>query len=742
MMNFEVTHKDAIANSARAGRGFVGRTDGRTFGYDANTSIASRGAGGSGAIVATNAAGSSIVGNVRNPATNEYYSRSNQNQAQTGFTRNQPNANCAFMSNNYPQGGDLNGGGCLIDADQKYGQIQPSQDTLNFFTRFSKTLNANNELYAELTLFSEESNSRTTPSGVSGSTGYPGGPVSNAGVALGASHPDNPYFGSAARVRYIAADVGPRKDDTTSTFVRALLGAKGTYGVWDYDTGLLFSQDKVKSELTGYLQRDVAFALLNPGSAANVASATANSPAYAALPPGSVWRIGENANLNSAALYAALSPTISHDATSRITQLDFKASREVGKLAGGPIGVALGAEIRREETELTPTTGTDRGNIIGLGYSAYSGARTVMALFGEGVFPVTKTIELSAAARFDHYTDVGNSFTPKLGAKWMALPTLALRGTYAQGFRAPGPAENGKGGLAAFGTATDAVRCALGVPNTCTAAQVALITSPNPGLQPEKSESVSVGAVWDITPRSNLAVDFWHIKRKNEINQETVDSAIAAGHVSRDPSTAVVAGDPGAITAVLTNYINSAHTTVEGVDMDFKHRMDFGAQYGRLALGATWTHLFKWLRVDGTGASFDYAGTHGNCDVTNCMGTPADRVNLSAVWDWQRWRVGGVLNYRAPIKNIAFKDDPAGCMTTFADGTDSPPGCKIASFTTVDLTVRYKLTEKTELTGIVLNLFDRIPPHDPTSYGAIGYNPLDYYGAVGRFFKVSLRHQF
>jgi len=39
-------------------------------------------------------------------------------------------------------------------------------------------------------------------------------------------------------------------------------------------------------------------------------------------------------------------------------------------------------------------------------------------------------------------------------------------------------------------------------------------------------------------------------------------------------------------------------------------------------------------------------------------------------------------------------------------------------------------------------VFDRVPPFDPLTYGAIGYNPLDHSGAVGRFFTIGVRHKF
>jgi len=37
---------------------------------------------------------------------------------------------------------------------------------------------------------------------------------------------------------------------------------------------------------------------------------------------------------------------------------------------------------------------------------------------------------------------------------------------------------------------------------------------------------------------------------------------------------------------------------------------------------------------------------------------------------------------------------------------------------------------------------DAVPPLDPLTYGAQGYNPLDYSGAVGRKFNVGLKYKF
>lgn len=717
----------------RGNRDYIGRSDLRPWGFSAQEAL-----GGTGAITDNNAAGSAVNGNVRNPVTLDYYNRGNL--AGAGFTRTFPGAACSNFTN-HPQGDP--GGGCLTDAPFEYSQALPQSENLSFYTRGAFQLTPDIQLYSELLYYSSQTGSSSTPSGISGSVGYPGGPVSNAGVSLGATHPDNPYFGSVARLRYLAADVGPRYSTIPANFVRWVGGAKGATFGWDWDTALLYSHSGVSNRQTGYLQRDVAFALLNP-TPANVAAATANSPAYAALPPGTLWRIGENANLNLPELYAALSPEISNDARSRIAQADFKATREfAGLLPGGPLGVAVGTEWRHEYTQLRATTGTERGNIIGLGYSGYSGGRNVFALYGEALAPVISTLELSAALRWDHFTDVGNSYTPKAGFKWTPVRQFALRGTFARGFRAPGPAENGVGGLAAFSTASDPVRCALGVASACNSANVALITSPNPALQPERSRNYNLGVIWDPLPRSSISVDYWQIKRKNEINQNQVDAAIAAGEVSRDPSTATgIPGDPGQIVAVLNRYVNSAQSKVRGLDVDARQSFPLPNNFGNLIFDIKWTHLFEWLRTEQDGSQRDFAGTHGNCDITNCVGTPANRANFRASWERADWRVTANVNYRAKLENTLFKGDPDGCASHFANGADAPADCELASFTSVDLVLRWKPLPKWEVNASVQNLFDKTAPLDPLTYGAQSYNPLDYQGALGRLFTLGARYTF
>jgi iron complex outermembrane receptor protein len=47
-----------------------------------------------------------------------------------------------------------------------------------------------------------------------------------------------------------------------------------------------------------------------------------------------------------------------------------------------------------------------------------------------------------------------------------------------------------------------------------------------------------------------------------------------------------------------------------------------------------------------------------------------------------------------------------------------------------------------EVFGSIQNLFDIVPPVDPLTYGAQSYNPLDYSGALGRYFKLGMKYSF
>jgi iron complex outermembrane receptor protein len=216
--------------------------------------------------------------------------------------------------------------------------------------------------------------------------------------------------------------------------------------------------------------------------------------------------------------------------------------------------------------------------------------------------------------------------------------------------------------------------------------------------------------------------------------------AIREGRVVRNDDNLPGIPNSGTLLAARANYVNSAATTLRGIDFDVRQEFELGAM-GKLAFDMQWSRINLFRREDG-GSVFQYAGTHGNCDTTNCAGTPKDRANAGLTWSKDRWSASVVANYIGGFDNIAFENDPAGCANIFADGSDAPNGCRIPSFTTFDLSGKWKLLPKLELSASVQNVTDRIAPLDPLTYGSLGYNPMHYSGAVGRYFTIGVRYDF
>lgn len=753
LVNLEVGNKESIYYRDRVGRGYVGVAAlgnakyGLPFdpnGFNNNQSGAGNGRlGGSGwipndgtGVRQNNAQTTSIIGNVRD-AANNYYSRGQFFPGAQSYCNSR-----ARLPQNDPSGG------CLTDLWQDVGQVQPDQRTANLFGRFTKAINGTTEAFVELGYYHNDS--RTQRTGLSENGGYflpDGTVVSRAATALiGATHPDNPFPGAARRIAYnLTQEIGADVLHSTSHTARFVAGVKGTFRNWDYDTAVHYSESQQTDISERRMNWRVADALLNP-TAANIAAARAASPAYAALQtanPAIVWRIAENAGNNSAAMYDALFQDQTRDGSSRTYGADIKVSRELGKLEGGPVGVAIGAEWRHESQFLPLYSGF--GNYVGLSLFSWSGKRDIYATYAEVLAPVTKRLELNGALRYDHYSDAGSSVTPKVGAKWRPLDNLAIRGTYAHGFRAPSVTENSPTSISAFGGATvnDTARCAgTGVAaSNCVGVTPTFIQRGNPNLEPEKSKSTTLGAVWDITPKTNVAIDWWQIKRTGLPVIEDTQSAIDAGHYTRDPATATTPLDPGGILSAFVQFQNSSSSLTRGVDMEAKHRWDLGNGWGRVTGTLTWTHLLVQRVTEQNGTVHNYAGTHGNCDVTNCMGTPRDRISLAATWDVSRWRLGANVNYRGPMSFRAEEGAPcaSGDLGAVAD---FPGDCKLKAFTTLDLSGAWKFNDRFELFGSIQNVFDKKPPLDYMTYGAIGYNALDYSGAIGRAFRVGLRAKF
>ena len=637
--------------------------------------------------------------------------------------------------------------GCLWDIGT-YQQLQPKEDKLNFLSRgtieFSPSLSA----FAEAGVFKSKVSTTYTPSAVSSiwPDALGNATKDNTFITMGPNHPDNPNAGSYSRLRYVAADLGGRDSTYDTTVLRALGGLKGSSLGWDWEAAGLYTESKTDRVQTGYIRNSVVRDYLNATNASGL------------NPTLSYYRLGVNSGLNSAATRAAISPELINKLKTSVTSLDVKANRELMDLTGGPLSIAVGAEFRREKLDGPATPYTDTADIIGLGYSGFAGSRNVTAAFAEVAAPVLKNLELTAALRIDRYSDVGTSTTPKIGIKYTPIPQLVLRGTYAEGFRAPGPAENGNSVSAGFTSYVDPTRCAItGADADCGSGQAVLISAASPNVQPEKSKSFTLGLVFEPVKDTSISIDLWEIRRTNEILGADASAILAnpAGfpgskivrQPNDDPIDQVtglpVVGGPGTLQALSAPYVNGPNTKTNGVDIDVQQRFNLG-EAGKLSANLTWTHVNLFKRTLADGSVREYQGTYGPTAVSSSSGMPQDKATFGLSWDRGPVSLTGTVNYVSGLRNVEYRDDPNGCLLTFADKTDAPTGCNGASFTTFDLSGRFQITKSWTVYGSVLNVFDRVAPFDLSAfYGATHYNAnYNQIGGLGRTYNVGMKYKF
>jgi iron complex outermembrane receptor protein len=621
-------------------------------------------------------------------------------------------------------------------------EVQPDIQRFNIFTRGTLQISPSLLGYAELGYFNTVTKSNGTL-GANNDAGVflPGDPFNplfvHGPMNLPAAHPDNPY-GVDRSLFIVPYELGGRDQKTDNKVFRGLVGVQGTAFGWDYDSGLLYAKSELKNQNFGFIVYDVMQAALNNGTY-RITRPSLTSP-----------------SLTDPSVLAAISPTLENKPTSSVTSIDFKASRALMPLQGGELGLALGAEYRREKADSPPVPGTETASIVGLGYSAFNMSRNVWAVYGELSAPVTKWLELNGAVRYDRYSDFGNSTTPKVGFKIRPIDQLVIRGTYAEAFRAPGPAEVGG---SSFGFTT-----------------FGILSQGNPNIKPEEAKSYTLGVIVEPLPSTSATLDYWKVDRDNEIVQADPNSIIGNLPTTGTPLTRIPGAQPntfiyydanGQIGTVTGFYRNAAKTKTDGFDLDLRHRMNLGSA-GRLSAQLNWTHINKFERTDPDGNTFEYQGTHGPLVQSAGGGAPKDRATFALNYDRGPWGATLALNYVGKIEMVDHKGEVSDTDGTTVHnpntGVDYPDngsgryncgvfdtsgniygGCKLPSFTTYDLFARWSPMKNLDINFSIQNLFDKKAPFDPylvLTYG-INYNQTWHQaGAVGRFFTIGAKYSF
>ena len=190
--------------------------------------------------------------------------------------------------------------------------------------------------------------------------------------------------------------------------------------------------------------------------------------------------------------------------------------------------------------------------------------RDSYAAYGEVSTDVTEKLFVDIAARYEDFSDFGETFDGKISGRYEIVPSLGLRGSIGTGFRAPTPGQQTFSNLS-IGT-LDGVITQSGLFPVKHPVATYLGAKP---LKPEKAVNISAGMTATLFDRIGLSVDFYRINIKDQYyagSPITVTPAIRAAMLA--------ANVRGAAEITRVNFFQNAFdSSVSGVDIVATNRV-------------------------------------------------------------------------------------------------------------------------------------------------------------------------
>ena len=422
----------------------------------------------------------------------------------------------------------------------------------------------------------------------------------------------------------------------------------------------------------------------------------------------------------------------------RLKSGELKADGPLFELPGGTVRLAIGGGYREETFDVIPLDRYASRDVSSL-YAELS----VPLIDQEQSVPMVRSLELSAAIRYDDYSDFGSTDNPRIGLVWSPVAGLDLRAAYSTSFRAPNANELD---LSSVATSQQFIPYPFNSPDG-NGTVTGLLVIGAKDLQPEEARSWTYGFTYTPARLAGFSVTFnyYDIEHTNRIGtppfarnvllspdvygslirryendaqvQAEVSALLADGYIYRDFFGLGLAGIRYGYDLRMQNF---AAVKQRGFDLGLDYRFHLG-EHG-LQTGVYASH------IDGILTSFgeDTRST----DLANTVDNPLrwrGRANLG--WTYGAWSANAIANY-----SNSYQD------------TTLTPGVPVDEWLTFDLNLRLTLDDPTmgwwrgaSIGLSVINAFDEDPPavtgnrFVPTEYDAANASPL------GRFVAVTLR---
>jgi outer membrane receptor protein involved in Fe transport len=591
-------------------------------------------------------------------------------------------------------------------------------------------------------------------------------------------------------------EAGNRQADLRHTDYRLVIGAKGDINDdWSYDVyGQIGRAVFAQEYLNDWSLRRTANAL-NVTTAADGSIVCADPEAIKeGCVPLNIFKVG---GITPEATKYVSTPGFQQGSTTEMV-VDASVTGRLGFLkspwATDPVGVAGGAEYRRENLDLRTDAEFESGDLAGQGGPTHSvsGTYDVYELFGEARIPLAqdmpyaKDLSLDVGYRFSDYSSVGTTDTYKVEGDWKPIDDIRFRASYERAVRAPNVVELftpqgivlGLSGDPCAGpspTATQA-ECAntgltaqqYGHIPANPAQQYNSLNGGNPNLAPEKADTYTAGVVLtpSMVPGFTFSADYFNIKVNDFIQfldpNLTLASCLQANNlcslVHRNPlNGSLWLGTPSQLSTegyVSATNVNIGFLQTKGWDFQATYRTDldrFGlSNAGGLNFNFVGTYTQNLITDPGipttdangkTVTQFDCAGLYGTS--TCATPTPKWRHRLRVGWTtpWTGLDLSLTWRYVGSVKDAHTSSNPFLSGPTFSFDRE------LDAVNYFDLAAQYRLKDRYTFRVGVNNIADT----EPRLVGSVAggnasvFNGNTYpgvYDALGRFVFVGLTANF
>ncbi len=252
------------------------------------------------------------------------------------------------------------------------------------------------------------------------------------------------------------------------------------------------------------------------------------------------------------------------------------------------MNLAFGFEAR-EET-FTAFAG-EPNSYLGAGTSGFRGVepknagdfkRDNVAIYADIEHDITDNFLLQYAARYENFSDFGDTLNGKLAARLRINDSFALRGAVSTGFHAPTPGQSNVSTIITTFDGTTGLQVEEGLfPVSNPDAQAAGATA----LTEEKSVNYSAGFTADIGDNLSLTADIYRIEVKDRIYR--------TGDIPVPPQPS---DPPNAPARSLSFYTNALDVEHEGLDVVASSTFDIGSSS---SLDLSLAYSYNKIKVTG-----------------------------------------------------------------------------------------------------------------------------------------------